>query len=89
MKYFFDAYNFTSAGAIGALVQGLVAKEAWRRGWPSKLTGARISLHFTAQQSYIPTSARETSTNWMPDQHGKQPEGLYSPFVGCQAAPPV
>ena len=49
MKYLFDAYNFTSAGAIGALVQGLIAKEAWRRGWPPKLTGAQISLHFTAQ----------------------------------------
>lgn len=34
VKYFFDLYGFTSAGAIAALVQGLLAKELWKRGLP-------------------------------------------------------
>jgi hypothetical protein len=41
MKFFFDEYSFTSAGAIAALVQGLVAKELWRRGLPRALAGTR------------------------------------------------
>ncbi len=44
MKFFFDEYSFTSAGAIAALVQGLVAKELWRRGLPRALAGAPDSL---------------------------------------------
>ncbi|BDA43853.1 Sodium/hydrogen exchanger 9B2 [Coccomyxa sp. Obi] len=39
MKYFFDHYGFTSSGAIGALVQGLLAKELWKRGLPKRLAG--------------------------------------------------
>lgn len=39
MKFFFDHFNFTSSGAIAALVQGLLAKEMWKRGIPSKLAG--------------------------------------------------
>ena len=39
MKFFFDHYDFTSSGAIAALVQGLLAKELWKRGIPSKLAG--------------------------------------------------
>ncbi|CAL5227266.1 g10197 [Coccomyxa viridis] len=37
MKFFFDHFGFTSSGAIAALVQGLLAKELWKRGIPSKL----------------------------------------------------
>ena len=40
MKYFFDRYGFTSSGAIAALVQGLLAKELWKRGLPKQLAGA-------------------------------------------------
>ena len=43
MKYFFDRYGFTSSGAIAALVQGLLAKELWKRGLPKQIAGA---LHF-------------------------------------------
>lgn len=39
MKFFFDHYDFTSSGAIAALVQGLLAKELWKRGIPRKLSG--------------------------------------------------
>ncbi|EIE25667.1 hypothetical protein COCSUDRAFT_46326 [Coccomyxa subellipsoidea C-169] len=39
MKYFFDRYGFTSSGAIAALVQGLLAKELWKRGLPKALAG--------------------------------------------------
>ncbi len=39
MKFFFDHFDFTSSGAIAALVQGLLAKELWKRGIPSKLAG--------------------------------------------------
>ena len=46
MKYFFDSYGFTSSGAIAALVQGLLAKELWKRGAPKQLAGARcMPLH--------------------------------------------
>ncbi|BDA47431.1 hypothetical protein COCOBI_10-2790 [Coccomyxa sp. Obi] len=37
LKYFFDHHGFTSSGAIGALVQGLLAKELWKRGLPKRL----------------------------------------------------
>ncbi|KAK9826729.1 hypothetical protein WJX81_002380 [Elliptochloris bilobata] len=37
MKFFFDSYGFSSAGAVAALVQGLVVKELWRRGIPRPL----------------------------------------------------
>ena len=40
MKYFFDRYGFTSSGAIAALVQGLLAKELWKRGLPKQIAGA-------------------------------------------------
>ena len=43
MKYFFDSYGFTSSGAIAALVQGLLAKELWKRGAPKQLAGARCT----------------------------------------------
>jgi len=39
MKFFFDYFDFTSSGAIAALVQGLLAKELWKRGIPRKLSG--------------------------------------------------
>jgi hypothetical protein len=39
MKFFFDRYDFTSSGAVAALVQGLLAKELWKRGLPRKLSG--------------------------------------------------
>ena len=40
MKFFFDSYSFSSAGAVAALVQGLVVKELWRRGLPRPLARA-------------------------------------------------
>lgn len=40
MKFFFDSYSFSSAGAVAALVQGLVVKELWRRGMPRPLARA-------------------------------------------------
>lgn len=39
VKYFFDHYNFTSAGAIASLVMGLLAKELWKRGKPAIVSG--------------------------------------------------
>lgn len=45
MKYFFDHYGFTSSGAIAALVQGLLAKELWKRGLPRIAAGLSPSLH--------------------------------------------
>ena len=39
MKFFFDHFGFTSSGAIAALVQGLLAKEMWKRGIPSNMAG--------------------------------------------------
>ena len=39
MKYLFDHYDFTSSGAISALVQGLLAKELWKRGLPVRVAG--------------------------------------------------
>ena len=38
MKFFFDHFDFTSSGAVAALVQGLLAKELWKRGIPRKLS---------------------------------------------------
>ncbi len=40
MKFFFDMYSFSSAGAVAALVQGLVVKELWKRGLPRALARA-------------------------------------------------
>eukprot|EP00884_Botryococcus_braunii_P018317 jgi/Botrbrau1/5169/Bobra.0172s0041.1 len=37
MKYFFDHFNFSSAGALGAIVMGMVVKECWHRRWPGLL----------------------------------------------------
>ena len=44
MKYFFDHYNFTSAGAIASLVMGLLAKELWKRGKPAIVSGVSKCL---------------------------------------------
>ncbi|CAK0757076.1 hypothetical protein CVIRNUC_002510 [Coccomyxa viridis] len=38
MKFFFDHFDFTSSGAVAALVQGLLAKELWKRGIPRRLS---------------------------------------------------
>lgn len=43
-KYFFDHFNFSSAGALGAIVMGLVVKELWHRRWPHILAGSTPAL---------------------------------------------
>lgn len=40
VKYLYDHFEFTSSGAISALVQGLLAKELWKRGLPKLVAGA-------------------------------------------------
>ena len=42
MKFFFDHFDFTSSGAVAALVQGVLAKELWKRGIPRKLCSAPL-----------------------------------------------
>ena len=44
MKFFFDHFDFTSSGAVAALVQGLLAKELWKRGLPRKLSSEPPSI---------------------------------------------
>jgi hypothetical protein len=39
MKFFFDHFGFSSGGAIGAIIMGLVVKECWHRRWPAILAG--------------------------------------------------
>ena len=44
MKFFFDHFDFTSSGAVAALVQGLLAKELWKRGIPRKLSSEQPGI---------------------------------------------
>jgi hypothetical protein len=54
LKYLFDHYDFTSSGAISALVQGLLAKELWKRGLPKRVAGARRAcLSLTLHSSFV------------------------------------
>ncbi len=64
MKYFFDRYGFTSSGAIAALVQGLLAKELWKRGLPKAVAGA-LHIPFTIDTSSpYPRKQRRHSPDW-------------------------
>ena len=67
VKFFFDHYGFTSSGAVSALVQGLLAKELWKRGLPRKLSGEQTWMSRVISCHALEGFAMRTCTG-CPDQ---------------------